>query len=200
MATILAMDIEAISDIGVTIAAAEVVVAEEVAGGMRVETGTEIEIETAAEKSKERETIETPEEILEDLWYHSATIEAVIENGAVETVSKEGGLLLLLVEEDPLIIIVEIFVMRLQAWTWTVLAEAHETVQCLLPHLRQNHPNHLFMVTVEPGATEPDVVAVDPTMMNTTIDPRSVVDLPNPTSLAGRSLLLVSLQFFPIFT
>lgn len=51
-ATVLAMDIEATSDIGVISEVAEVVAVEEVAGGMRVGTviGNGIEIENVAEK------------------------------------------------------------------------------------------------------------------------------------------------------
>lgn len=107
------MGIEAISDIEVILEVAEVVVVEEVAGGMKVEIATEIGNETVAEKSSETGTIEICEEIIEDPWFRSAMIEAVIENGAVGTASKEGGLLLLSEEEDLLITIVEIIAMRL---------------------------------------------------------------------------------------
>lgn len=109
--TVLVMGIEAT----LYIEAEEFVVVEEVVGGMRVEIAIEIETEIVAEKWTERETIEICDEIIEGLWCHSETKEAAIENGVLGIVSKEGGLLHLLVEEDLLITIVEILVMRPQA-------------------------------------------------------------------------------------
>lgn len=73
---------------------------------------------------------------------------AVIENGMGVTASKGGGLLHPLAEEDRPTILVETLVMRLQAWTWTVLEEVHEMVPCLLHLLLPNHLNHLFMAMV----------------------------------------------------
>jgi hypothetical protein len=175
------------------------VAAEEVAGGMIAEIGTEIETETVVEKWSEIGTIEICEEMIEDR-HHFETIEAEIENGAAGTASEGEDLLRHLVEDDLRLITTEILEMRLRAWIWTVPEDLHETAHCLQHRLPPSHLNHLSMATAELGEMGLDVDVGDPIMMNTIIDPKVAVDLRNLAGVGELSLPQVSHMISDLFS